>query len=664
MIRLVKIYSERFEMHKKITLMLIIISLFSIVGCADKDNKECNHNSVEWIINKETLCTEDGEKALKCVDCNKVLQTVVIERTGHNYLEVANSAIEATYEHDGKEANKKCSRCEDEIIGNVIPMLVHEHTFSSVYTYNDQIHWKESTCGHDITFGEESHTIHDGECIVCGYKEVIVLEPSEYLEFTSYKSNTSYAVKGLKADANIKDIEIPTTYDNKPVIRIESNAFKNASIDSIIIPEGIVEIGENAFRDSSVQEISLPSTIKKIDDYAFNGCSKLTRFFANSALTSSILIGKYKTFGILDSLIEASVPADLVQKLNTSGGYSASKLEKLSVNGGKVIKGPSNKFTNLKTLIISEGVEEISSGAFDSTLLVELNLPSTLTTIGYSAFANIVQLQTVNIAPNSKLTSIGKWAFNSSGLCNITLPNSLSTIGENAFTNTNIVSITIPGSIKTISSNCFAKCSKLTSVIVENGVEEIQLKAFSECSLLNTVVLPDSIVTLGENIFELCTSLTSVNIPLLITNIPNYLFYKCSSLNTIVIPSSVTTIGLSAFGSCVSLVNLTFNEGLKSIAKFAFSGCSSLTNIVFPSGLTDINDYAFSSTKLLNVLIPITVTYIGDGSFSSEALLFYEGTKPISGARYNCNVIYYCETNPYSSQYWHYVDGVPTKWTA
>lgn len=649
-------------MSKKIILFVIFISLISLSGCNEIEEK-CTHNSFEWHVQSEPSCEENGERLKKCVSCGEELEKEIIDSLGHVYLDVLDSAVIPTEEYDGKEADKKCSRCDDLIIGSVIPKLIHEHTYSAEYSFDEQKHWKASICGHDVKGFEEDHSIENNECTVCGYKIETELEPSDYLLFKPYKSNTAYAVTGLRQDVDIKDVVIPTTYEDKPVICIGSNAFKDAKIDTVVIPEGITEIGENAFRDSSIKEIILPSTITKVYDYAFNNCSKLVKFTIHPSLKSSILVGNYETFGILDSLIEAEVPADLVQKLTTGSSYSSSKLKKLTVNFGKVIKKPSYEFTALETLILCEGVEEIDNGVFRNTKLVQVDFPASLYRIGSMAFSGAEQLETVNFDSNCMISVIDAWAFNTSGLVNITLPKSLTIIGNNAFTGSKVVSVTIPGSVKTISERCFSKCNELKEVIVEDGVEEIKLNAFSECQALETVKLPDSINKMEERVFEKCTSLTIVNIPKGITEIPQYTFNSCSSLVTCVIPSNIKTIGLSAFSSCLALNCVYFTIGLETISNYAFSGCKNLYYAALPDGIKAIGDYAFNAAKLKDVIVPNTVTYIGNSAFHSDTLLFFDGTKVSPEARYNCPILLFSESNPYSSQYWHYVDGIPTKWT-
>ena len=73
----------------------------------------------------EATCTDDGsyDIVVYCSACNAVLSREVktLEALGHDYQEVAGSAVEPTYIEDGKEADQQCTRCGDLITGNTIP---------------------------------------------------------------------------------------------------------------------------------------------------------------------------------------------------------------------------------------------------------------------------------------------------------------------------------------------------------------------------------------------------------------------------------------------------------------------------------------------------------------------------------------------------------------
>ena len=76
-------------------------------------------------------CTEDGssEMAIFCSDCGMIItkvSTVLQPAKGHNYQEIEGSAKAATCTEAGKEADKKCSRCEYVVAGAEIPALGHK----------------------------------------------------------------------------------------------------------------------------------------------------------------------------------------------------------------------------------------------------------------------------------------------------------------------------------------------------------------------------------------------------------------------------------------------------------------------------------------------------------------------------------------------------------
>ena len=83
-------------------------------------------------ITKEATCTEAGEKTFTC-ECGDTY-TEQIEAIGHSYEVVADSAINATCETDGKEADTKCSVCADVVSGAVIPATGHSYVD---YVYNN-----------------------------------------------------------------------------------------------------------------------------------------------------------------------------------------------------------------------------------------------------------------------------------------------------------------------------------------------------------------------------------------------------------------------------------------------------------------------------------------------------------------------------------------------
>ena len=71
---------------------------------------------------KDATCTEGGYvPAQVCSACGDKKAGYTTEALGHDYQEVAGTAVAATCSKAGKEADKKCTRCGDEVSGKEIP---------------------------------------------------------------------------------------------------------------------------------------------------------------------------------------------------------------------------------------------------------------------------------------------------------------------------------------------------------------------------------------------------------------------------------------------------------------------------------------------------------------------------------------------------------------
>lgn len=134
-----------------------------------------------------------------------------------------------------------------------------------------------------------------------------------------------------------------------------------------------------------------------------------------------------------------------------------------------------------------------------------------VTSIGNLAFTRFSKLIHVDIADSA--VSIGEGVFSEcSSLTNITVPQSVTYIGVNAFDScTNLSSITLStNNITSIRSHTFSGCSKLSSIVIPDGVTSIQSGAFFNCTKLTSITIPGSVTSIGSNVFDGCTSLNDI----------------------------------------------------------------------------------------------------------------------------------------------------------
>lgn len=280
--------------------------------------------------------------------------------------------------------------------------------------------------------------------------------------------------------------------------------------------------------------------------------------------------------------------------------------------------------------------------------LTSVILPSTITSIGGSAFTNCIKLAYITIP--SSVTTIESDAFYScSGLSTITIPSSVITIGEYAFGDCGLTSIIIPSSVKSIGGSAFARCYSLTSVNILASITTIESSTFEYCTRLTSVNIPSSVTSIKSYAFSQCTSLTLVNIPSSVTSIDIFSFYRSSAVLSVAsnnpnyssidgvlfnkthtslfhyptsktggysIPSTVTSIEFGAFADCTGLTSVTIPSLVTNIAGSAFSKCTNLTSVDIPSSVIYIGSSAFEYCSSLSKLdIPASVTSIGLWAF-------------------------------------------------
>lgn len=333
--------------------------------------------------------------------------------------------------------------------------------------------------------------------------------------------------------------------------------------------------------------------------------------------------------------------------------------------------------TGLYNAVISDGVKEISSGAFyGCPFMGSIKIPSSVNRIKYEAFycnyaltkviifdlaawcninfddnANPLSYahhlylyneynEVTNLTIPSSVTSISSYAFHDcEGLTNVTIPSHVTSIGKEAFNGcTNLANVSISESVISIGEEAFTNTPFFnnlsglvylgrvaykyvgtmpadTEIVINDGTVSIGSSAFSFCTNLKNITLPESLLTIEERAFQRCTGLTTITIPDGVTSIGKFAFLD-AGLTEVTIPEGVTTISASAFSKNANLKSVNLPEGVEIIDARAFNECGALTAVNIPSTVTSIGEEAFYGCgSLTNLVIPGSVEYIGRSAF-------------------------------------------------
>jgi len=454
-----------------------------------------------------------------------------------------------------------------------------------------------------------------------------------------YLANDCLAV-AYKAEGYTGEVRIPDIihFNGKAytVTAIDNEAFSRCDLTSIEMPNTITNIGKRAFSQCiKLQQVNLSQAITLLPDNVFAGCISLNDIIIPDQVTD---IGNSAFKGT--SLSSVILP-DKVTCIGDSSFMRCDKLSHVSIKGPVVTIG-AGAFTGcaqLQAITIPEGVMTIGEKAFGNTSLIEISLPSTLQSLGASAFEGCHTLHSVSF--NGQLDLIDKATFkNCETLSSINLPTSLKRIDNDAFKGTGLTDIILPDQITDIGSCAFMNCTALTHATIGADVSSLGDQAFANAPLdsLNCLcVMPPtaSADCFASRVYqEACLTVPFTSQHLYgivepwnrfshimqgdssgIISDNEFIYYKtgehsvtlasyrgCS--DSVVIPESI------AIGDSSLMVT--------AIGKCAFMFCNDIKSVIIPSTVTAIDNYAFYHCSGINRLaLPNQVSSLGAGAFES-----------------------------------------------
>ena len=425
------------------------------------------------------------------------------------------------------------------------------------------------------------------------------------------------------------DVTIPMTVTiNDKIYSVtsigDSAFYGSTSLTSIYIPNSVTSIGKHAFSGcTGLANVSIGNSVTSIDNNAFRDCTGLTSVNIPNSVTS---IGKY-AFSGCTGLASVHI-GNSVNTIDQSAFFGCTSLTSIIIssdnqtfdsreNCNAIIETANNTLRfGCKSTVIPSSVTSIGESAFlRCTGLTSVNIPNSVTSIGGAAFYRCTGLTSMDIGDS--VTSIGNSAFSGcTGLTSINIPNSVSSIGDNAFSGcTSLTSVGIGGSVTSIGNSAFENCIGLKSINIPNSVISIGNSTFLNCIVLTNVDFGNSVTSIGNSAFSGCTSLTSINIPNSVSSIGESAFMRCTGLTSASIGNSVTTIYNDAFNGCTRLKTLYFNA----------ENCGDLYYYAYPFGVLGDPELILTPLQCFTNC-PIEEIVIGDQVTRIPAFLMYNNT--------------------------------------
>lgn len=227
------------------------------------------------------------------------------------------------------------------------------------------------------------------------------------------------------SETTLEEIPYQMFYDRKNLLgvklpkklkTIDSYAFQGTThLTNIVLPEGLTTINYEAFYHSGLESIVIPASVTNFGNYIFGYNLQLKEAVLSEGLTQI----PYGTFADCYALEKMTIPSTMQ-----------------SIYGNAF-----SSCRNLTSLILPEGLTFIDYYAFSNTGLKSMELPSTLTRIGYGIFNNCNSLKAVKSFALVPPANNNDWIWSSNNsTCDLYVPNMALidyklTGGWDAFTN-------------------------------------------------------------------------------------------------------------------------------------------------------------------------------------------------------------------------------------
>ena len=409
------------------------------------------------------------------------------------------------------------------------------------------------------------------------------------------------------------DVRIPDG-----VTEIATNAFNDASLTSVWIPASVrtiddyvfsgqpltqvtfqdddahpsqlETIGDRAFARTAIEHITLPRSLTMAGLETFSDMAKLRSVHVGPNVVARGLFAAFARTPLLESIeVDATNPnyqsldgvlytkglthlATYPEAKNAGGAYAVAE-------GTSTIDEGAFSSAQITSLTLPSSLRSVSKGAFVGSQVTSLTLPDGFESMDDMAFWYMPKLERVDLGG---ATALPDSAFRyDKALAEVNFRpdlNRLTDVGDYAFDTTALTSVTLPDSVVSIGKGAFADNAALTSVHLGSGVASIGESAFVDANALASLsVAPaNSMYTVEDGVLY---SKGDAGRTLV-------LYLPTKTDTDVTVPDGTIAIADAAFANNTSLRRVVLPEGLTTIGYGAFDGDANLTDLVIPDSVT------------------------------------------------------------------------------